>query len=82
MLTYVLSHDHQSVDFSKSLAHNANLLGGNVVDLDEKTLGVLQASFLEIGPSGRLGLFLGSLGHFGMFFEKLIIIVDLSWLLL
>jgi len=66
----VLSHDHLCVDSSKSFAHNANLFGSYVIDLDEKALGVRLACILEFRPSGGLGLFLGSLGHFGMLFEK------------
>jgi hypothetical protein len=49
-VTYVLSHNHVSSDGTKSLAHNANLLGGNVVDVNENALFVLVAAVLNVGP--------------------------------
>ena len=48
MFTYVLSHDEDGADLSELLAHDANLLGGNVVDVHEEAL-------LELGAAG-LGL--------------------------
>ena len=50
MSTYVLAHDHAGVDSSKSLAHNANLLGGDVIDVHEDALGVLIAASLDLSP--------------------------------
>jgi len=64
VLTYVLSHDHQSVDFSKSLAHNANLLGGNVVDVHKDAFGEFVASELNVGPNFVFsGLFICDFWH-------------------
>lgn len=60
----VLSHDHLGVDGTELLSHDADLLGGDVVDLDEHNLLVLEAGILEIFPTGRLHLLLASLGHF------------------
>ena len=60
----VLTHDHLATDGTELLAHNANLLGGDVVDVDEHNLGVLKACLLEFLPTGGLHLLLGSLGHF------------------
>lgn len=40
----VLAHNHLSIDFSKGLAHDANLLGGDVVDVHENTLGEFVAA--------------------------------------
>jgi hypothetical protein len=54
VLSYVLSHDHNGVNFSKSLAHNANLLGGDVVDIDENTLGELVTASLDVVPNSIL----------------------------
>ena len=42
--TYVLAHNHLSIDFSKGLAHDANLLGGDVVDIHENTFGEFVAA--------------------------------------
>ena len=67
MLTYVLAHNHQSVNFSKSLAHNANLLGGNVVDVHEDALGEFVASGLNVGPHLVFsGLFVCDFWHLTM----------------
>ena len=60
----VLSHDHLGVDGTELLSHDRDLLGGNVVDLDEHDLLVLKTGSLEIFPTGGLHLFLASLGHF------------------
>lgn len=49
--TYVLSHDHVGSDLSEHLSHDADLLGGNVVDVDEEALGVLGTSFLGVLPN-------------------------------
>merc|ERR1719491_356394 len=59
----VLATDHDGVKSTELLAHNRDLLGGDVVDLDEEALAELAAGGLELGPSGGLGLFLGTLGH-------------------
>ncbi len=42
--TYVLAHNHLSIDFSEGLAHDANLLGGDVVDVHKDTLGEFVAA--------------------------------------
>jgi len=47
----VLSHDHNSTDFSEALSHNANLLGGDVVNIDEHALLVLLAASLGVLPN-------------------------------
>ncbi len=47
MSAYVLAHDHFGVDGSKCLAHNANLLGGNIVDVHEDALGEVVAAVLN-----------------------------------
>ena len=44
MSAYVLAHNHSGVDGSEGFAHNADLLGGDVVDIDENTLGELVAA--------------------------------------
>lgn len=64
MLAYVLAHNHFSVNSSESLAHNAYLLGGNVVDIHEDALGIVVAAVLDCGPDLVFG-FLGVLfdGH-------------------
>jgi hypothetical protein len=54
VLSYVLAHDHNGVDFSKSLAHNANLLGGDVVDINENALGELVSASLDVAPDSIL----------------------------
>ena len=57
--TYVLSADHLGSHFSESFTHDADLLGGNVVDIDEQGLAVLLDGLLEIIPMVGLSL-LGS----------------------
>ena len=47
MSTYVFAHDHFGVDGSKSFAHNADLLGGDVVNIHEDTFGERVAAFLN-----------------------------------
>lgn len=37
-LTYVLTHDHVSIDGSKLSSDLADLLGGNVVDVDKASV--------------------------------------------
>ena len=49
-VTYVLTHDHDGVDGSELLAHNANLLGGDVVDVHEDTLGEFVGALLDVTP--------------------------------
>jgi hypothetical protein len=48
--TYVLSHDHSGVDGSEGLAHNTDLLRGDVVDVHEDALGVVVAAVLYSSP--------------------------------
>jgi hypothetical protein len=63
-VTYVLSHNHDGSDGAKGLAHNANLLGGNVIDVNENALFVLGAAGLNGGPDFLLGfLFVASFLH-------------------
>ncbi len=50
MSTYILSHNHLSIDVSEGLAHDTDLFGGDVVDIDENTLGVLVAASLHVAP--------------------------------
>jgi hypothetical protein len=57
----VLAHDHLGVNLSQLPSHDGNLLGGNVIDLNEEDLVVLAEGVLELLPSGGLGLSLGSL---------------------
>lgn len=47
MSAYVFAHDHSCIDSSESFAHNADLFGGDVVDIHEDTLGVFVAAFLN-----------------------------------
>lgn len=58
MLTYVLAHDHDGTDLSELLAHDADLLGGDVVDVDEHALLVLGAALLGALPNLILTLLL------------------------
>jgi hypothetical protein len=44
---YVFTHDHFCVDSSESFAHNADLLGGDVVDIHEDTFGEGVAAVLN-----------------------------------
>jgi len=46
----VLSHDHGSIQLSEFSSDNADLLGGNVVDINEKSLFVFAADFLKAFP--------------------------------
>jgi hypothetical protein len=48
--TYVLSHDHVSVDASKFSSDQADLLGGDVVDSDESAVLVCGDDVLESIP--------------------------------
>jgi hypothetical protein len=57
-VTYVLSHNHDSSNGTKGLAHDANLLGGDVVDVNENALFVLGAAGLDGGPDFLLGFLL------------------------
>lgn len=52
----VLSHDHNGVLLSEHLSHNTDLLGGNVVDVNEHALGVLGAAGLGLLPNSVLTL--------------------------
>jgi len=60
----VLSHDHLGTDGTELLAHDADLLGGDVVDFHKHDLFEVEAGLLELFPAGGLHLLLGSLGHF------------------
>jgi len=62
LATYVLAHNHKSVHASELSTHDADLLGGDVVNIDEKSLVVLAQGFLEGGPLVGLSLSLGKLG--------------------
>lgn len=46
----VLTTDHEGVNGSHGLSHNANLLGGDVIGVNEHHLGVLRASVLAFFP--------------------------------
>lgn len=46
----VLSHDHNSANFSERFTHDADLLGGDVVSVDKEALGVLGAGGLSLFP--------------------------------
>lgn len=50
VLTYVLAHDHCGIDGTKGFSHNADLLGGNVVDVDENAFVVLGDGLLACSP--------------------------------
>lgn len=52
----VLSHDHLGVNGSELSAHDADLLGGNVIDVDEHALGELLDGLLGVGPNLILSL--------------------------
>jgi len=54
----VLAHDHDGTDLSELLAHDADLLGGDVVDVDEHALLVLGAALLGALPNLILTLLL------------------------
>lgn len=58
-MTYVLSHDHESVQASEFSAHDADLLGGDVVDIDEQASAVLAEGVLKVSPLVDLSLSLG-----------------------
>jgi hypothetical protein len=45
--TYVFTHKHDGTDLSESLSEHADLLGGNVVGINEEAVLVLSASCLE-----------------------------------
>lgn len=49
-LTYVLSHNHSSIDSSECFTHDTDLLGGDVIDVHEDTLGEVVATVLNSGP--------------------------------
>ena len=63
-VTYVLSHDHLGVNGAEGLAHNANLLGGDVVNVHKDALLVLDATGLDGGPNFLFSeLLVGFGGH-------------------
>jgi hypothetical protein len=73
---YVFAHNHSSVDGSESFAHNADLFGGDVVDIHEDALGESVAAVLNCGPDlvlGCLSVFLD--GH--IYYDSIIIKADL-----
>ena len=63
----VLSHDQLGANLTHHLPHDANLLRGDVVNFDEKDLGVHKAGFLKFLPkvaASQFHLFISSLEHF------------------
>ena len=50
MCAYVLSHVHNGALFSEQLSHLADLLGGDIIDLNEQGLAVLDGVFLSVSP--------------------------------
>ena len=64
----VLSHDHLGTNFSHKLSHDTDLLGSDVIDLDEEAFVVFEQSILEFLPTGGFHLLLCSLGHFVVVF--------------
>jgi len=59
----VLTTDHEGVNGSHGLSHNANLLGGDVIGVNEHHLGVGRASILAFNPKlvlSRLGFLSGT----------------------
>jgi len=46
----VLAHDHDATAGSDLLAHNTDLLGGDVVDVDEHALGVFGSALTDVLP--------------------------------
>jgi len=60
----VFSHKHLRVDGSETLAHDRDLLGGNIVNIDEEDLVVLDESLLQIVPAEVLRLGLSSFSNF------------------
>ena len=63
--TYVLSHEHLGVHVTEGLAHNANLLGGNIVNVNEEALGVSLNGITDTIPNLFLTeLLVCFLGHF------------------
>jgi len=54
----VLSHDHDGADLSELLSHDTDLLGGDVIDVDEHALLVLVAALLGALPNLILALLL------------------------
>lgn len=67
MSTYVFAHKDMGVDGSEIPSEDRDLLGGNVVDIDEQDLVVLAAQVLKFFPLNALGDFgfldAGSLWH-------------------
>ena len=63
-VTYVLSHDHLGVNGAEGFAHNANLLGGDVVNVHKDALLVLDATGLDGAPNFLFSeLLIGFGGH-------------------
>jgi hypothetical protein len=69
VLTYVLSHDHFGVNGSEGLAHNADLLRSDVININEDALGVFVATLLDVGPDLVFGL-LGILFDGHIYYEN------------
>jgi len=57
-VSHVFAHDHFGVNSTERLAHNADLLRGDVVNVHEDALAVLLDGFLYVGPDLFLGGFL------------------------
>jgi hypothetical protein len=61
---YVLSHNHGGVEGAEGLAHNANLLGSDIVDVHEDALLELDTAFLDGVPNFLFSeLLIGLGGH-------------------
>ena len=54
MITYVLSHDHVSIDGSQFLSDHADLFTGDVVGVNEHNVVVFSCDILESKPVGLL----------------------------
>jgi hypothetical protein len=63
-VSYVLAHNHEGTNGSKFLAHDADLFGGDVVDVNEDALGVGVGTLLHVAPHSVLaGFFVYFDGH-------------------
>ena len=49
-LTYILAHNHHCVYGAQGFPHNADLFGGNVVDVHEKAFVVLDDGLRACSP--------------------------------
>ncbi len=57
-VSYVLAHNHEGTNGSQILAHDADLLGGDVVDVHEHALCVGVGALLHVAPHSVLAGFL------------------------